>query len=265
MAMFNLSGRNAVVTGGSSGIGQAICIALANAGANVATISLTEDDSETTRTKIEVAGRRAILVRGDTSNAAQVAAFADQVETDFGSIDIWINNAGRLMVKPFLSMTDEEWYRLLDTNLHGYYHGCREAAKRMVPAGFGRIINVTSVTAMQPISNASAYVTGKGGVLGLTKALAVELASCGITVNAIAPGAIHSRLNADVYTPEVVAVYEGRIPAGRIGQPGDIGPAAVFLASDEASYVTGQQLAIDGGMTINGNVNFEEKEDSYER
>jgi NAD(P)-dependent dehydrogenase (short-subunit alcohol dehydrogenase family) len=166
------------------------------------------------------------------------------------------------MVRPFLSMTDDEWHHLLATNLHGYYYGCRAAALRMVPEGNGRIINITSVTAIQPITGCTAYVTAKGGVIGLTKTLAVELGHSGVTVNAIAPGAVHSRLNADVYTPAVQKVYEDRIPRGRIGQPADIAAAAVFLASDEASYVTGQQIAVDGGLILNGNVGFDENPDS---
>lgn len=261
--MFDLTGKHAVVTGASSGIGQAVAVALARAGADVASLYLTmPDGAEATGKAIREAGRDALMQQGDTSDPEQVEAFAAAVEARWGSLDIWVNNAGRLIVRDFLDMTDSEWHTLLATNLHGYYYGCKAAAARMVPRRSGRIVNVTSITRIQPVSQATAYITGKGAVHALTVSLAVELASSGVTVNAIAPGATFTALTKDAYTPDVRGTYEARIPLGRIAQPQDLAGAAVFLASDAASYVTGHEIVVDGGMTLNGNVGFAEMRDT---
>jgi NAD(P)-dependent dehydrogenase (short-subunit alcohol dehydrogenase family) len=173
----------------------------------------------------------------------------------WGGIDVWVNNAARLMVKPFLEMTDEDWHGLLAANLHGYYYGCRVAARQMIAqGGGGRIVNVTSVVDIQPIAELSAYVTAKGGILGLTKTLAVELGPHGITVNAVCPGATDTPLNQVAYTPEVRRTYNERIPLGHIASAEEVAGAIVFLASDAASYVNGHELVVDGGFILNGNV-----------
>lgn len=257
--MFDLTGKRAVVTGASSGIGQAIAIALAEAGADVASLYLGgREGAEEAESAIRSAGRRALFVQGDTSDPEQVEALAAEVERRWGGLDIWVNNAGWLLVRSFLEMTHDEWHRQLATNLHGYFYGCKAAAARMVPAGYGRIINITSITRVQPVSQATAYVTGKGGAYGLTLSLAVELAGHGVTVNAIAPGATDTGLTTGVYTPQVRSVYEARIPANRIADPSDLAGAAVFLASDEAGYVTGHEIVVDGGMIRGGDVGFDE-------
>ena len=253
---FDLRGRRAVVTGVSAGIGSAIALAFAAAGAHVAGIYKTDPEgAERVEAGAREHGVDCLLVPGDTGDRSQVDELAALAVERFGGIDIWVNNAARLMVKPLLETSDDDWHGLLAANLHGYYYGCRAAARQMVAqGGGGRIVNVTSIVDVQPIAELSAYVTAKGGILGLTKTLAVELGPHGITVNALSPGATETPLNAVAYTPEVRRNYQHRIPLGRIASPEEIADPIVFLASDASRYVTGVELLVDGGMVLNGNV-----------
>jgi NAD(P)-dependent dehydrogenase (short-subunit alcohol dehydrogenase family) len=244
---YDLTGRRVVVTGTSSGIGEAVGRAFAEAGARVAGISLDGGGPGD-----------GIFVAGDTGDPDAVESLAERVATTWGGIDVWVNNAARLLVKPVVETSDDDWHDLLRGNLHGYFYGCRAAAERMIAAGSGSIVNVTSAARIQAVPGLAAYSAAKGAIEALTKTLALELAPHGVTVNAVAPGATDTQMNARAYTAEVRRTYEERIPLGRIGTAEDVAGAVLFLATDAARYVTGHELVVDGGLTINGAVGHAE-------
>jgi 2-dehydro-3-deoxy-D-gluconate 5-dehydrogenase len=245
-AIFDLSGKIALVTGANTGIGQAIAVALATAGADVALVGRSE--ASETKSKIEALGRRAIIVTADLSSIAPVADIIAQTLDELGGIDILVNNAGIIRRNDAVDFTEEDWDAVIDTNLKSLFFLSQAAAKEMIAKGSGKIINIASMLTFQGGIRVPSYTASKSGVGGLTKAMANEWAAKGINVNAIAPGYITTNNTAALQADENRnrQIVE-RIPAGRWGKAEDVGGAAVFLASSAADYVNGHILAVDGG------------------
>lgn len=250
-----LVGTSAVVTGVSQGIGRATAIALARAGANVAGVYYRDPDgAEAVVAAIEAEGRQAMIFEADTGDPNTAERLATEATGRWGALDIWVNNAARLMVKPLVETDDDEWHGLLAANFHGFFYGSRAAARVMYAQGRGRIINVTSAADILFVANLGAYAAAKGGILAMSKNLALEAAPHDVTVNCVSPGAIDTPLNVDAWTPEVRQIYQERIPLGRVGAEEEVADVIAFLSSEASRYVTGQEVVVDGGLVINGTV-----------
>ena len=245
-----LDGRYALVTGASRGIGRAIALRLAAEGAAVAlNFAGNVAAAEAVRKEIESAGGKAILVPADVADETAATEMVEKTAEAFGAIDILVNNAGITRDGLLLRMKEEDWDAVLNTNLKGVFHCSKAAAKFMMKKRYGRIVNMASVVGLVGNSCQANYAAAKAGVIGFTKALAKELAGRGITVNAIAPGFIRSDMT-DVLPDKVKETMLAGIPLGRAGEPEDVAKAALFLASDQAAYITGQVLTVDGGMVM---------------
>ncbi|WP_274651576.1 3-oxoacyl-[acyl-carrier-protein] reductase [Paenibacillus humicola] len=244
----DLTGKIALVTGASRGIGRAIAIALAEAGADVA-INYAGGESAAAETAkaVEAAGRRALIVQANVGKSAEFDAMAKQVIETFGTIDILVNNAGITRDNLIMRMKEEDFDAVIETNLKGVFNGIKAVTRPMMKQRSGRIINISSVAGSLGNPGQANYVAAKAGVIGLTKASARELASRGITVNCVAPGFIQTDMT-DKLPEDMKAKLQDDIPLGSLGRPEDIAAAVRFLASDAASYMTGQTIHIDGGM-----------------
>ena len=246
MNPFDLSGKVAIVTGANTGIGQAIAVALANAGADVACVGRTP--AEDTVARIRALGRKAEIVSADLSSIEPVARVVDETVAKLGGLDILVNNAGIIRRADAVDFTEEDWDAVVDTNLKSVFFLCQAAGRHMIANGGGKIINIASMLTFQGGIRVPSYTASKSGIGGLTKLLANEWAGKGINVNAIAPGYIATNNTAALQADEArnKSILD-RIPAGKWGDADDLGGAAVFLASRAADYVQGHILAVDGG------------------
>jgi len=247
--MFSLKDKVALLTGASQGIGRETALALAEAGAKVAACARNEEKLAALVTEIGNAGGEAIAVKMDVADAEQIKAGFKQVLEKFGRLDILVNNAAITRDGLAVRMKQDDWDAVIRTNLTGAYLCIQQALSTMMRARAGRIINISSVVAEMGNAGQSNYVAAKAGLVGLTKAIAIEIASRGITVNAVAPGFIATPMT-DALPDKVKEDLKTRIPLGRMGSARDVAAAIVFLASDEAAYITGHVLDVNGGLYL---------------
>jgi len=248
--MFKLENKVTIVTGASKGIGKAIATTFAKAGAHVVCVSRTEDDLKVLQKDISTNVGSVSIYSCDVSSFEQVEALISNTVEKFDKIDVIVNNAGITRDGLIMRMSDEDWNTVIDINLKGTFNGIKAISRQMMKQKSGRIINISSVVGLKGNPGQANYAASKSGIIGLTKSSSKELASRGITVNCIAPGYIGTEMT-DQLNDKVKEEIINRIPLGYIGKTNNVATTALFLASDEAGYITGQTISVDGGMLIN--------------
>lgn len=253
LPQLNLSGKTAVVIGGTSGLGLALAKGLAQAGANVIPAGRREELASAACSQIEQLGRRTSLTSCDVTRQESVEALLRTACAEFGSVQILVNCAGRIHRKPTLDVSLEEWNEIIETNLNGTLRACQVFGRHMIDQHYGRIINIASLASFVALHEVAAYSASKAAVAALTKSLAIEWAPYGVCVNAIAPGVYRTELNARLLDHTARGQeFLIRTPMRRFGEPSEIAGAGVFLASDAASFITGHVLPVDGGFLASG-------------
>jgi NAD(P)-dependent dehydrogenase (short-subunit alcohol dehydrogenase family) len=252
-SLFDLSGRVAVVIGGTTGLGREIALGMAHAGADVVPSSRRQEQVDEAAAEIEAIGRRSVRVTCDVLDRASIKRLHDAVIKAFGKVDILVNAAGITQKVPTLEVSDGDWSRVIETNLTGTMRGCQIFGAAMAQASYGRIVNIASIAAFQGFYRVAAYAASKSAVASLTKTLAIELAEFGVNVNAIAPGVFPTPLNMSLIngTPRGEELLM-RTPMHRFGNPKEVVGPAIFLASEAAAFVTGEVIAVDGGFMASG-------------
>jgi NAD(P)-dependent dehydrogenase (short-subunit alcohol dehydrogenase family) len=252
-SIFDLSGKTAVVVGGTTGIGHSLSLGLADAGADVIASSRRIEEVEKTAAEIEQKGRRTLRVASDVKDRASLVALRDAILAEFGKVDILINCAGTTKRAPTVNFPEADWDHILETNLTGTLRGCQVFGETMLAAGYGRIINIASLSTFVALNEVAAYAASKAAVGSLTQSLAVEWSKHGVLVNAIAPGVFRTALNTNILdSTDRGKEFLMRTPMGRFGKTEELIGAAVYLASDAASFVAGQIIAVDGGFLASG-------------